>query len=123
MAPERAPTRMHPERDPRIELVFYPGCANLQLARARLTAALAAVGLPAQWLEWDRENSSSPGYARQFGSPTILVNGSDVAGESGTGLDASTCRIYWCAEGQSGVPPVPLIVDAIRRSFLTPPSR
>jgi mercuric ion transport protein len=48
-------------------------------AREQLRRAFQEVGVPANWQEWDRGNPSSPDYARRYGSPTILVEGRDVA--------------------------------------------
>jgi hypothetical protein len=62
-----------------IELVYDPGCPNVVQAREALTAACRAAGVPAVWTEWNSEDGACPKYARNLGSPSVLVNGEDVA--------------------------------------------
>ena len=62
-----------------IELVYDPGCPNVGHAREVLTAACRAAGVPAVWTEWNSEDGACPKYARNLGSPSVLVNGEDVA--------------------------------------------
>jgi hypothetical protein len=74
----------HPQEDRlalrlQIELVFDPGCPHLGDAREVLAAACREVGAPAVWTEWNSEDPECPEYARNLGSPTVLVNGEDVA--------------------------------------------
>lgn len=62
-----------------IELVYDTGCPNVGLARDTLTAACREAGVPAVWTEWNSEDALCPAYARNLGSPSILINGEDVA--------------------------------------------
>jgi hypothetical protein len=62
-----------------IELVYDPGCPNVGHARDLLTAACRAAGVPAVWTEWNSEDRACPPYARNLGSPSVLVNREDVA--------------------------------------------
>jgi len=80
----------------RIELVFDPTCPNVEKARSAIRDALRSVGAPAEWIEWERGIETTPAPLRAFGSPTVLVNGCDVAGDgSGTAnADANSCRVY-----------------------------
>jgi hypothetical protein len=64
----------------RIELIYDMDCPNVESARGVLRDALAAEGLESEWAEWDRESGDSHEYAREYGSPTILVDGRDVSG-------------------------------------------
>ena len=98
----------------RVELVYDHDCPNVDEARAALLHAFAQVGVSLVWVEWDRKAPDSPAYVRGYGSPTILVNGKDVAGaQLGTGVDC--CRVYSSDErGLRGIPPVELIVAALR---------
>ena len=97
---------------PRIELIFDADCPNIERARAHLRAALATAGIVAHWTEWDRASPSAPRHVQRYASPTVLVNGTDVAGESK--LDAgSGCRVYPSAEGMQGAPPPETIVRAL----------
>jgi len=100
---------------PRVELIYDTDCPNVQRARQALIEGFTAAGLQPSWTEWDRKSAESPAHARQYGSPTILVNGRDVAGaEPGEGADS--CRIYdQDPGGLSGVPPVRIVASALGR--------
>jgi mercuric ion transport protein len=99
-----------------VELVFDRTCPNADLAREQIRAALSATGLPDEWREWDRDAVDSPPYVRRYASPTVLVDGRDVAGGVGVApLDgASGCRVYVDpVGGLTGVPPLAAIVAAL----------
>jgi len=99
---------------PNIELIIDAGCPNVEAARGVLRAALVAEGLAAEWTEWDREAEESPPYARDYGSPTILVDGRDVSGQ-GTESDANCCRVYASADGSfRGVPEIEAVLSALK---------
>ncbi|MBI3698121.1 MAG: hypothetical protein HY238_25210 [Acidobacteria bacterium] len=90
-----------------IELVYDQDCPNVTRARANLIRALAEAHRPVRWVEWDASSPEAPRRVRGFPSPTVLVDGRDVAGlEPGDG--AAACR--W------GLPSVESIVRALRRS-------
>lgn len=102
---------------PRIELVYDRDCPNVDRARGTIRAALEQVGSSATWVEWDRGDASTPAALRDYGSPTVLVNGRDVAsGENeDTRADANSCRVYMDECGcMYGAPSATLIADAIR---------
>ena len=48
-------------------------------ARTALAAACREAGVPAVWTEWNTGDAGCPAHARNLGSPTVLVNGEDVA--------------------------------------------
>jgi mercuric ion transport protein len=87
-------------------------------ARATLTRALQEVGAPAVWTEWSSADPGCPDQNRGYGSPTVLVNGKDVAPgphpwapwEEGRG---PRCRIYREGERTLGAPPHTLVVQAL----------
>ncbi len=74
-----------------IELVYFDGCPNVDAARANIRAALEAADLPPTWREWNQSDPSAPAYVKQYGSPTVLVDGRDVTGVE-AGVAASACR-------------------------------
>lgn len=76
----------------KIELIYDLGCPNIPEAQKLLSEMLTSMNLPSAWQEWDRADAQAPDYVQGFGSPTILVDGKDVASEAGA--DASCCRIY-----------------------------
>lgn len=104
-------------RSLRIELVYDHDCPNVDRARAMIHAALEQTGSPATWREWDRADASTPATLRDYGSPTVLVNGRDVGCDENedTRADANSCRVYLDECGCiCGAPSATLIANAIR---------
>jgi hypothetical protein len=96
-----------------VKLIYDSGCPNTEAARRHLQHALAAAGLPDIWKEWNRTDPTCPPHARYFGSPTILVDGRDLVGETAR-ENTGTCRIYRTSDGRtSGVPPIHLLIQAL----------
>ena len=75
-----------------VELIYDADCPNVAAARTALHDAFATASIPARWQEWVRGAPGSPIYTSAFGSPTILVDGEDVARGEVEGGDC--CRIY-----------------------------
>lgn len=103
----------------KVEFIWDDDCPNVEEARANLMRAFSKAGVKARWDEWRRDDPVAPEYVRQYGSPTVLVDGVDVAG-AGAEADANCCRIYAETDGSvSGVPSVEMIArgfqDASRR--------
>jgi len=95
-----------------VELVYDKDCPHVAATRANLLRAFEAAGVPAMWTEWEQSSPEAPGHLRGFGSPTVLVEGSDVAGAQPVeGL--TCCRLYEREDGRGGVPPVGLIAGAL----------
>ena len=92
---------------PRVELVYFEGCPHADEARRRLARALSSAGFNASWDEWDTTLPATPEHYRRFGSPTVLINGADVAsGVEGSGM---TCVV-------GGAPAVDVILTALQRA-------
>ena len=105
----------------RIELIYAPDCPHLELARDRLTRALRSAGLKDEWQEWDQADGTSPDYTRAYASPTILIDGEDVATD-GVEIDARCCRLYRTEDGRlTGAPPELVIATALQRARHTGP--
>jgi hypothetical protein len=105
---------------PEITLIYDADCPNAAEARTLLRKALERVGREPRWIEYDR---AAPGVSERllgYGSPTILVDGADVVGETGEAA-AACCRVYADERGVRGVPKVEEIVDAIVRSGASAP--
>ena len=97
-----------------VELIYDLDCPNIKPARAQIMKAFAQLSRTANWKEWDRHSKDCPAYAKQYGSPTILVNKEDVAGEHPR-EHSDCCRLYRDETGSIlGVPSV----EAIVQSFL-----
>lgn len=99
---------------PHVELIYDTDCPNVPRARRAMLEGFGSVGLRPSWTEWDRKSPESPAYVQGYGSPTILVNGRDVAGAA-PGDGGSSCRLYRNGSGTfEGVPSVEQIVEAFR---------
>ncbi len=102
-----------------IELVYDPGCPNVDRARDVLAAACRDSAIPAVWTEWSSDDPDCPEHARNLGSPSILVNGEDVAPgphpwaprEPG---DGPRSRMYRDGDAIVAAPPLGRVADAIR---------
>jgi hypothetical protein len=99
----------------RIELIYDADCPNTGKARAALLKAFSLAGIQAEWIELERNAPDTPAYARGFGSPTILVDGRDVAGYQASG-EQNCCRLYPRTDGGfEGAPSAEEIADVLRR--------
>jgi hypothetical protein len=92
----------------KVELLYDRACPNVAGARENLEEALRSMKLPGRWIEWDQASSEAPAYARQFGSPTVLVDGREITGAEPS-TEVSCCRLY----ETSGIPSVALIRAAL----------
>ncbi len=96
-----------------ITLLFDQECPNVDITRANLRAALAARSLPLTWEEIDLSSADTPQHLKVLGSPTVLVDGVDVA-SAPTGSEGECCRLYSDGAGQLlGAPTVAIIIEAI----------
>jgi mercuric ion transport protein len=96
-----------------VELIYDRDCPNVRQAHANLVEALAASGSEVRWTEWDRSAPESPPHVRGYGSPTVLVDGKDVAGAT-AGEARASCRLY--GSEFKGAPSVEQIAAALRGS-------
>lgn len=107
----------HEQIEQGVELVYDPDCPNVESARELIRIALATAGLPIQWKEWNRSAEETPASRGHFGSPTILVDGRDVAavaGAAGVMPVANSCRLYHDVHGKiSGVPSLERVMSAL----------
>ncbi len=100
---------------PEVDLIYETTCPNADRARALLRDGLDELGIGGSWNEWNRSGTDFPSRFDAFGSPTILVNGADVAGD-GAASDADSCRVY-LADGQlRGVPTLDQLTSALREA-------
>ncbi len=107
---------MNPKTMIKVELIYDSDCPNVAPARDVLKQALTQAGLDAKWQEWGRGDVKSPGYVQRYGSPTILIEGKDIAGESSED-SCRSCRVYKDENGKlGGIPSVKLISTAIEKA-------
>ncbi len=77
----------------KIELLYFPGCPNVDATRENLKTALKAFSKkPVPFEEVNIHDPESPEEYRNWPSPSILVNGQDVEGT--VEAEAAACRIY-----------------------------
>lgn len=76
----------------RVQLLFFPGCPHAEEARESIRAALDTAGLDGAWIEWDVSAPTTPKHLRGYGSPTVLVDATDVLG-SGSEVEGTACRV------------------------------
>lgn len=96
---------------PVVDLVYDVDCPNVAAARANLLRAFSHAGLQPKWSEHRIGDPSAPERTRGYGSPTVLVDGRDVAG-----LEPAAeicCRIYTTATGSTQAPSVEQIAEAM----------
>ena len=92
------------------------------LARDVLASACRHAEIPAVWTEWNSEDPAWPEHVHSLGSPTILVNGEDVAPgphpwaprEQGAGPG---CRVYRDGDALVPAPPLERVNEAIERAL------
>jgi mercuric ion transport protein len=94
----------------KIHLLHFQGCPNVDAARKALREALVAEQLGTPIEELDVEDPAAPAWARGWGSPTILIDGQDVAGQQPSG--SSCCRLY--ADGAPSVESIRARISAVR---------
>jgi hypothetical protein len=99
----------------KVELIYGQTCPNIEAARTRLLQAFHRVRLPANWSEWEVSRPETPEYARQYGSPTILVDGNDVSGDDSR-ASSNSCRLYATGNGYEPAPAVEQIARALHQA-------
>ena len=93
-----------------VELIFDSDCPNVRVTRIALKEALVQAGLPAKWTA-----AGTPQRLGGFGSPSVLIDGVDVAGEPPAGT--ACCRIYRASDGRMlGALPKEVISRALREA-------
>jgi len=102
---------------PEVLLIYDSDCPNVADCRTNLIKAFAASSKKPSWQEIDRSSDDATPHVRGFGSPTVLVNGSDVAGQQPV-LDGASCRLYQTEDGgYVGVPSVEMIAASLGDAF------
>lgn len=100
----------------KVEVLYIPDCPHHPRAVQELRNVLLAEGIVEEIYEVAVRNSSAAKEFKFRGSPTIRINGRDVAGESQEQeLHALACRIYPGSQ-EAGVPPIEMIRRAVRKA-------
>lgn len=91
-----------------VQFLAFTGCPLAEPAKENLKQALADCEINS-FEEIDILDPSSPADLRDWGSPTILINGEDVTGASKG--NSVCCRVY---KTPDGVPDIQSIIDCLR---------
>ena len=101
----------------KVQLLTFPGCPNADAAREVLQRVLSSAGIRAPIEEVDTVAPDTPEPLKGWGSPTILIDGRDVAGQEAPG--GATCRLYRDEEGRlRGTPSVALLRSILNLGLL-----
>jgi mercuric ion transport protein len=95
-----------------VQLLYFPDCPNVEATRRTLAQAMTAIEDAPVVAELDVTAASTPPHLRGWGSPTILIDGVDVAGGSPS---EACCRLYPMSK-ERGAPPLALIEAALLRA-------
>jgi hypothetical protein len=93
-----------------VELLWWAGCPSHPRALEQLRAAMTAAGLdPSAVVVREVVDDAAAVRERFIGSPTIRVDGRDIAGEPDppTQPPALTCRVYRRRDGRYSPLPDP----------------
>jgi hypothetical protein len=106
---------------PIIEVLYFDGCPNYEVAITLIRQALAAeqVSAPIQMTRIDTDAEARRyGF---YGSPTIRINGDDIAPLPEGATPRLACRVYRLHNGRlAPVPAYETLVAALRRSVRQP---
>jgi len=97
----------------KIEVLYISDCPHYPAALAELKRVLSVEKISTQVSEVLVANPHMAQAMKFRGSPTIRINGRDIAGESELQHFAVSCRLY-PGEKQPGVPPAGMIHRAVR---------
>lgn len=98
----------------RVSFLFYEDCPSHDLALERLHEVLDEKGIDANVEVVKVESEEQAQELRFVGSPTILLNGQDIAPPPPDSHYALTCRAYRLEDGRISPLPSP---DTIRRAM------
>jgi len=97
-----------------VEFIYEKNCPNIAKSRMQLLRAFSALKIKPHWLEWEVNDAEAPAYVRQYGSPTIMVDGKDVDGTKSSD-NTNHCRLYLHSDNtSSGVPAVESIMQSMQ---------
>jgi hypothetical protein len=105
-------------RIPELELLWWEGCPSTERALSELRTALEKVGLDEVEVQMREIRSEADAQRTGFvGSPTILIDGRDVAPAPAGEPAALSCRVYRRRDGRISPTPDPEDVkDLLRRA-------
>jgi hypothetical protein len=100
-----------------IEVLYFDGCPSYEHAVSLVRQALAAEQLTAPIQLIRVETDAEAQRHRFYGSPTIRINGEDIAPLPAGATPRLACRVYRSPDGQlAPVPTYETLVAALRRT-------
>lgn len=101
----------------KVELIYFDGCPNINDTRALLVKALVKLKQPVKWIEWNSNDEQCPREYASLGSPTVLIDGLDVAPPQ-FDSQGDCCRIYMDEQSNqvTGNPGLIAIIKAIENA-------
>ena len=98
----------------KIELLYFEGCPNHELAIELLREVLDSLGREHHIDKVEVHTQAEAEAIRFLGSPSILINGSDMEAWARTATNFGlSCRTYVNGSGHTGVPSRELLRSAI----------
>ena len=88
----------------KIEILYFEGCPNHEPAARAVREVLAEIGVEAEIVHINVQDEATAQRVRFPGSPTIRVDGEDVAPPDGDDQYTLRCRVYPTSSGLTGVP-------------------
>lgn len=96
------------------DLLYVADCPNRDVAAHRLAEAADRAGVELVVRERLVADADTAAALGMHGSPTILIDGRDVADAGGT-TPSISCRLYTTTSGIDGAPSVDCLVAALTR--------
>ena len=100
----------------KIEILYFDGCPNHELAVERVREVLEELNVQAELVHVNVKDEETATEVRFPGSPTVRVNGEDVVpGQNGEPYNMR-CRVYPTSSGFDGAPDKEALRNAIEKS-------
>ena len=99
----------------KIEILYFEGCPNHEAAERAVREILDETGVTAEIVLVDVPDQATAERVRFPGSPTIRVDGEDVAPNGTAGEYSLRCRVYKTISGLGGGPEKDMIRNVILR--------
>lgn len=97
----------------KVEVLYVSDCPSHPAAVRLIKDVLAAEGVATDIREVLVRDERMAGELKFVGSPTIRINGRDIAGESQTGKNFALCCRLYPGSKQIGLPPAELVHRAV----------
>jgi hypothetical protein len=107
-----------------IEILYFAGCPNVELAAERASEAIRIAGVPANVALVEIKDAETALARRFLGSPSVRVDGIDVEPAARERDDfAIQCRVYAFDGRLEGAPPAAWIATTLRDAGLAFPCK